>query len=134
MPRAFDPAQGKETLRALPALASELSELVVAVSGCSPFLKTLLEQEREGLLPFFEHPEASFEAVLNDLCDPQDPQMPQRLRRAKARVALMTALADLAGIWSLEEVTARLSRFADAATACAMQAALAVEIRRRKLP
>ncbi len=38
-----------------------------------------------------------------------------RLRRAKADMHLVTALADLAGVWSLDEATSRLSAFADAA-------------------
>ncbi len=37
------------------------------------------------------------------------------LRRAKQKVALIVALADLAGAWSVDEVTGSLSRFADQA-------------------
>ncbi len=44
------------------------------------------------------------------------------LRRAKAELHLLTALADLGGVWDLAKVTGALSRFADAA----VQAALAV--------
>ncbi len=140
MPRPFDPAQGAETLRRLPGFAPELSELISATAACSPFLKTLLEQSGERLPAFFEAPEAAFDAVLADLPEPQAPQAPQMpqipvtLRRAKAQVALMTALADLAGVWSLEAVTERLSRFADRATSIALQAGLARDIRRGKIP
>ena len=35
------------------------------------------------------------------------------LRQAKRRVALITGLADLAGVWSLETVTSILTEFAD---------------------
>ncbi len=39
----------------------------------------------------------------------------RRLRELKAEVHLLTALADLGGVWDLDAVTAALSRFADAA-------------------
>ena len=38
----------------------------------------------------------------------------QALRHAKAKASLLIALADLGGVWSVEEVTAALTRFADA--------------------
>ena len=34
------------------------------------------------------------------------------LRQAKRRIALITALADLGGVWPLEKVTGTLSEFA----------------------
>ncbi|MEM9845335.1 MAG: glutamine-synthetase adenylyltransferase, partial [Pseudomonadota bacterium] len=134
VPRAFDPAQGAQTLRLLPEFVPEISELISATAGCSPFLKTLLEQEREHLPGFFDAPEMSFDAVLDALPDPHASGMPGALRKAKGQVALMTALADLAGVWSLEDVTDRLSRFADAATSIALQAGLLKEIHRGKIP
>ncbi len=39
----------------------------------------------------------------------------RRLRVAKRRVALLAAVADLAGAWALEQQMAALSRFAEAA-------------------
>ena len=56
---------------------------------------------------------------------PFAPQAPaERLRAEKGVVGLVTALADLAGIWTLEEVTGALSRFADRALDEAINAAL----------
>ena len=46
------------------------------------------------------------------------------LRIAKRRLALLTALADIAGIWSLEQVTGALSRFADLAVQRALELTL----------
>ncbi|MBC7521652.1 MAG: glutamine-synthetase adenylyltransferase, partial [Sandarakinorhabdus sp.] len=48
----------------------------------------------------------------------------QRLRRSRGDVALVVALADLAGLWPLERVTAALSQFADRAIDIAIAAAL----------
>jgi glutamate-ammonia-ligase adenylyltransferase len=42
------------------------------------------------------------------------------LRSAKADAHLVTALADLAGAWSVEQVTGAMTRFADAAVAAAL--------------
>src|SRR5260370_10925755 len=45
----------------------------------------------------------------------------RRLRIARRRVALVGALAELAGAWSLEQQTAALSRFAEAAVGAALR-------------
>ncbi|MGV9005643.1 MAG: bifunctional [glutamine synthetase] adenylyltransferase/[glutamine synthetase]-adenylyl-L-tyrosine phosphorylase [Brevundimonas sp.] len=50
------------------------------------------------------------------------------LRRLKAELHLLTALADLGGVWDLDSVTGALSRFADAAAQTAL-AAVAFEQR-----
>ena len=49
----------------------------------------------------------------------------ERLRHAKADIALITALADISGTWSLEQVTRTLSDFADLAVDTAIAIALA---------
>ncbi|WP_018262891.1 bifunctional [glutamine synthetase] adenylyltransferase/[glutamine synthetase]-adenylyl-L-tyrosine phosphorylase [Methylobacterium sp. WSM2598] len=46
------------------------------------------------------------------------------LRRNRAEHALLVALADIGGVWSLEAVTAALSDFADASVKAALDAAL----------
>ncbi|HEX2801290.1 MAG TPA: bifunctional [glutamine synthetase] adenylyltransferase/[glutamine synthetase]-adenylyl-L-tyrosine phosphorylase [Phenylobacterium sp.] len=45
------------------------------------------------------------------------------LRRLKAELHLLTALADLGRVWDLDQVTAALTRFADAAVAAALTVA-----------
>ena len=45
----------------------------------------------------------------------------RRLRIARRRVALLAAVAELAGCWSLEQQMAALSRFADAAIGAALR-------------
>ncbi|MGZ9098561.1 MAG: bifunctional [glutamine synthetase] adenylyltransferase/[glutamine synthetase]-adenylyl-L-tyrosine phosphorylase, partial [Brevundimonas sp.] len=44
------------------------------------------------------------------------------LRRCKAELHLLTALADLGGVWDLDAVTGALSRFADASAQAALRA------------
>ena len=47
-----------------------------------------------------------------------------RLRTAKQRAALAIALADIGGVWTIEEITAALSRMADACLSAAVRALL----------
>ena len=65
-------------------------------------------------------------------CSPNTPREPpgqrtklmERLRRTKRRVALLTAVADIAGLWPLERTTEVLTRFADLATQQALELVL----------
>ena len=57
----------------------------------------------------------------------------QRLRELKAQLHLLTALADLGGLWDLDQVTGALTEFADAALRAAMVAAAHAEVDRGRL-
>ncbi len=52
------------------------------------------------------------------------------LRRLKAELHLLTAIADLGGIWNLDQVTGALSRFADVASRAALSG-VAEDLRQR---
>jgi glutamate-ammonia-ligase adenylyltransferase len=134
LPRAHDPAEGEEARAALPELSGQLSDLLAGAAGCSPFLKSLILQEAAWLQGALDEPEAAFKALLADLSEAPPDSLGGALRTAKRRVALLIGLADLAGIWSLEEATGRLTEFADLACDLALKAALGAEIRRGKLP
>ena len=100
-----------------PALAALLS----AVFGNSPYLSHILITETA----FFRRlladgPDVCFLAVLNELHDEaQTADLMRALRIAKRRTALLVGLADIAGLWSLDAVTAALSRLADRALSLA---------------
>ncbi len=55
------------------------------------------------------------------------------LRRLKAELHLLTALADLGGVWDLDAVTGALSRFADASAQAALRAVAEDQRARGKL-
>jgi glutamate-ammonia-ligase adenylyltransferase len=55
------------------------------------------------------------------------------LRRVKGRVHLLTALADLGGVWDLDAVTGALTRLADVSLGAAMRLAAAEEQARGRL-
>ncbi len=116
----------------LPAgLAPPLVAAAGAAWASAPFLKGLL-RGRPGLLAALAATDA--DTVLADILGhaagdagdaaPADDAGP-RLRRARGDVALLVALADLAGLWPLERVTSALSGFADIAIDAAIAAALA---------
>jgi len=93
------------------------------VFSASPYLAGLA---RRWPVMLREVLEAEPDARLDDLLDraraltgrPDDIRAP--LRRLKAELHLMTALADLGGVWDLDAVTGALSRFADAAVRVAL--------------
>ncbi len=57
----------------------------------------------------------------------------QALRGAKAELHLLTALCDLGGVWTLDQVTTALTRFADAAVQAALAVVAAAERRADRL-
>jgi glutamate-ammonia-ligase adenylyltransferase len=110
-------------------LPADLSPALAAATATAwaqaPFLKGLMRSRREIIAGLAEHgPDAAFAAALDRAADPEQPAA-SRLRRSRGDVALIVALADLAGLWPLERVTAALSDFADAAITVAIAEALA---------
>ena len=134
LPRAHDPAEGEEARAALPDLSGQLSDLLAGAGGCSPFLKSLILQEAAWLQGALYAPDEAFKRLLADLPEVPPDSLAGALRTAKRRTALLLGLADLAGVWPLEEITGRLTEFADLACDLALKAALGAEIRRGKLP
>ena len=133
-PRPFDTERGSESLALFPDLAPELRGVIEGTGGCSPYLKTLMERETAWIAEAFGDPEAAYAAEMARISEVAPDKVDAELRRAKRRLALLIALADIAGVWTLEEVTGALTRFADHATGIALRAALGTEIRRGKLP
>lgn len=134
LPRAFDPELGSEARAAMPALSGDVAALIEGAGGSSPYLLSLIRRESDWLAEALEDPEAAFAAVLDEARALPPDQLKPGLRQAKRRVALLTALADLAGAWALEQVTGALTDFADLACDLALKAEIATLIRRRKLP
>ncbi len=133
-PIPFDPDQGAEAAAAFD-VPPELRELLRGVAGCSPYLKGLMEKERDWLeRALTQSPEAAMAGVMLPLEDVPLADLGVALRCAKRRVALLTALADAGGAWNLEEVTGALTALADRAVHLSITRLVADEIRRNKLP
>ncbi|UWP99933.1 [protein-PII] uridylyltransferase family protein [Aliiroseovarius crassostreae] len=116
-------------------LSPELREVLAGTAGCSPYLRGLMEKQAEWLrAALSQSPEGAFEEAMQAINGDSDSALRSALRIAKQRVALLTGLADLAGVWSLEQVTGALTDFAGHATDLAMKFQVGQEIRRGKLP
>jgi len=134
LPYAFDPDLGQEASDLIPSLSADLSKLVAGTAGSSPYLKGLITREAAWVPEALDDPEAAVRALYAGLRETAPDQMPTALRQGKRRVALLTALADLSGVWKLEEVTGTLTDFADLASQLALETTIGAEIRRKKLP
>ncbi|MDU8911270.1 glutamine-synthetase adenylyltransferase [Aestuariicoccus sp. MJ-SS9] len=134
LPRPYEPDRAEEACAFVPWAEGPVAELIAGTAGSSPYLRTLIEKEGGWLEAAMDAPERAFDAVCADIRAAPPDTIGVTLRQAKRRVALLIALADLAGVWPLEEVTGRLTDFADLAATSALRAAIGVEIRRKKLP
>jgi glutamate-ammonia-ligase adenylyltransferase len=106
-------------------LSPALATAAATAWGQAPFLKGLIRSRRAVLARLVAAgPDAAIADALAAAGAAADEAGP-RLRRARGDVALVVALADLAGLWSLEQVTAALSAFADRSIDIAISAALA---------
>ena len=113
---------------------SSLHPLIGGAAAVSPYLRHLIAKEADWLEGAVEAPEAAMLGVLADTTVLELANVNQGLREGKRRVALLSALADLGGAWSLEDVTGALTDFADAAAQAALRVAVGAQIKRGKLP
>jgi glutamate-ammonia-ligase adenylyltransferase len=134
LPIAYDPDLGAETRQLVPELTSETGELISGAAGSSPYLRSLIAQEAIWIGQALENPRQSLAEVFADCRAMLPDQLKPGLRQAKRRVALLTALCDLSGGWSLEEVTTALTDFGALTADVAIKAEIAKLIRRKKLP
>ncbi len=134
-PIPYDDAPAAEARALFPDLAPELRDLVAGAAGCSPYLFGLMQTQRDWIAEALAGgPKAAKDGELSGLSGLSVDELGPRLRRAKARLALLTALADLGGVWPLEMVTGALTDLADEAVHQSMVALVGEEIRRGKIP
>lgn len=122
-PKPFDPARAQRSFESLAAEGVVPTGVMRAVLdgafGNSPFLARLAMRERAMLAPLFAEGPKVIVAEAKDLAlsaaeAETEADAMVRLRVAKRRAALAIALADIAGIWALDDVTIALTEFADA--------------------
>lgn len=134
-PRPFDADRASEIRAAYPDQPAALREVLEGAGGSSPYLHSLLMREQDWLIEALCMPtDTVLGSVYEGLTATSPAQLKQDLRKAKRQVALFTALADLGGVWSLEDVTRNLTEFADLATSLSAQSLVGVQIDRGKLP
>ena len=109
------------------------------VFAASPYLAGLARGRPAMLARILaDRPEQRLEAILNEAAaleaaSPDPDHTARRLRELKAETHLLTALADLSGVWDLDQVTGALTRFADIALRAALAEAARGEIARGRL-
>ncbi len=106
--------------------ARSSAALVACLGGNSPYLAGLALREPESFETLLRRgPEAAVEAALSSLraLDPAASRaaLASAMRQAKRRVALASAVADIGGLWQLEQVSGTLSRLAEATLAAAVR-------------
>lgn len=104
------------------------AKLAASIFGNSPFLSACWLNDPQFTKDLLEQGPAwardrALSATRGVSSDLDEAELKALLRQQKKRIALAAALADIAGVWDLFDVTGALSDFADAATsaACAFQ-------------
>lgn len=134
-PLAYDAAPAADIAALFSDQPPEIIDLLSGTAGCSPYLCGLMQREADWLRAALAMaPELAVAEVLTSLDPVPLDGLGAALRIAKRRVALLTALADLGGVWPLETVTQVLSDLADRAVDLSLKRLVAEEIRRGKLP
>jgi glutamine synthetase adenylyltransferase len=102
--------------------AASINDALKRVQANSPFLSGLIDRNAD-LMPLIHA--GNFDEALNMALARSAESVGTALRKQRQGVALVTAIADLAGIWNLGCVTRILSDFADHALDQAIAAAIA---------
>ncbi len=114
-----------------PALVDRLAlphvhKLALGIADHSPYLWQIMQRDPVRLLRLLDQaPEEALDHCLSQSADfchltMDEALVMKNLRQAKQEVALLIALADLSGVWSLQMVTDALARFADHAVQTAL--------------
>ena len=122
LPRPYSTDIAAEVSDLAPYATGDVKRLLEGAIGSSPYLYSLLGKEAAWLEGALEDPGAALGDIRTVLRETGAKDLPVALRQAKRRVALLTALADLGGVWPLGEVTGSLTEFADLCTDVALKA------------
>ena len=132
VPRPYSETLGGESAERFGDHPKEIRGFIKGVAGTSPYLKSLIDREHLWLNEMFSTSGDVLEQTIREITI--DKNIPLTLRQAKRRIALWVALCDLAGAWSLEDVTGALSDFADHAVRAALNVAVQRQAERKKIP
>ncbi|MGB0958616.1 MAG: glutamine-synthetase adenylyltransferase [Halocynthiibacter sp.] len=134
-PIPYNAEQGAEIKALFSELPAEVQELIAGTAGCSPYLRGLLQKERDWLLEALSgDPHAAMDGLLDEVRAMAPDRLKSGLRMGKRRMAILTALCDLGGAWPVLEVTRALTDYADLATDRALKSCVGDMIRRGKIP
>jgi glutamate-ammonia-ligase adenylyltransferase len=132
LPAPADPAAAARLIERFAPVDADFRALLAALGGNSPYLSERAAAEPDLMRRIAtDGPSAVLAAALTTLAA-QDPAAPRHviaasLRRAKRHAALAIAAGDIAGILTLDQVTAGLSDLADTALSLAVRHLLLAE-------
>ena len=125
-PEPSDPLRAADLAASIRARSPAEAALIACLGGNSPYLAALVLREADCFAALLRHgPDRIVDAALARLAS-LEAGLPRsavaaELRQAKRQVALASAVADIGGIWQLEQVTGTLSRLAEAALGAAVR-------------
>ncbi len=131
-----DAAAARRAREAVGPQADAVWPALAPVFAASPYLTGLARDADRLRRTLAEAPDRRLAAILRGIAalDPAGTEhVRTRLRQLKGDLHLLTALADLGGVWDLDAVTGALTAFADAAVGAALAAATAMEVARGRL-
>jgi glutamate-ammonia-ligase adenylyltransferase len=120
-----------KSLKSLFSKRPIIGTLVDSLAESSPYLWDLIAREPDRFLRLLlANPEQHFAVLLRDhghaaAVSKDEAEAMRRLRRMKAEAALLIALADIGGVWSVMRTAHALTELADAAVNGAVRFALA---------
>lgn len=117
---------------------SPAARLLESVFGGSPYLTRLCLREAGFVLTLFaQGPDKVMASILDEVsalaADLDEKSLIKALRVAKRRAALLIAMADIAGDWTLEQVTGALTQIAEATLEAALRHAMGILAARGRL-
>jgi glutamate-ammonia-ligase adenylyltransferase len=151
VPRTIDEAEGARLIADLLADSAEsaahgrleellakpvVRDLIGGTLSCSPYLAGLIRRDPDRLVRLLDcEPDDHLSCLTSGLGDtvagaPAMADAMSLLRRFKNEVALLVALADLAGVWPVMRVTAALTAAADAAVEASIRFLFAQAVQR----
>lgn len=143
LPRVFDAARAERTFDALgdriAGIPSAARDVLASAFGNSPYLCRLALRDRGSLREVWDFSPGQLvqqavqsASLVHEAVDESEAMAV--LRRAKRRAALAIALADISGLWDIDNVTAALTRFADASVGGALRFLLRDAARKSERP
>src|SRR5262245_23172101 len=122
-PPVFDPARAERTLADLKNVApavlkrAPFRQLLESTAGNSPFLAQLMLKEHAFLVALLlQGPDGAIADIEREVAEVangvETKAVMRSLRAARRKFALAVGLADIAGLYDLNQVTAALTRFA----------------------
>jgi glutamate-ammonia-ligase adenylyltransferase len=135
----FKPKSVGNEIKALMRRHPALGQILGGIAEAAPYLWDQIEADPGGFVRLLNSdPDRALLALLAEMqsegaAAPSQTDLMRVLRNCKAKAALLIALADLGGVWTVAEVTAALTRVADTALRSAVDYLLRDAVKRKKL-